>query len=136
MANYKIEDIEGIGPAYGEKLREAGVTDTDGLLAACKTPAQRKALAEKTEIGEKLLLEWANHADLYRIKGIGSEYADLLEEAGVDTVPELAQRNAENLAAKLVEVNDAKNLVRSVPSAAEVAGWVEQASGMERALEY
>jgi predicted flap endonuclease-1-like 5' DNA nuclease len=136
MANYKIEDIEGIGPAYGEKLREAGVTDTDGLLAACKTPAQRKELAEKTEIGEKLLLEWANHADLYRIKGIGSEYADLLEEAGVDTVPELAQRNAENLAAKLVEVNDAKNLVRSVPSAAEVAGWVEQASGMERALEY
>lgn len=88
MANYKIEDIEGIGPAYGEKLRNAGVTDTDGLLAACKTAAQRKELAEKADISEKLILEWANHADLYRVKGIGSEYADLLEEAGVDTVPE------------------------------------------------
>ena len=136
MANYKIEDIEGIGPAYGEQLRNAGVTDTNGLLAACKTAAQRKELAAKTDISEKLILEWANHADLYRVKGIGSEYADLLEEAGVDTVPELGQRNAANLAAKLVEVNDAKNLVRSVPSEKEIAGWIEQASGMERALEY
>lgn len=136
MANYKIEDIEGIGPTYGEKLREAGVTDTDGLLAACKTPAQRKELADKSGISEKLVLEWANHADLYRIKGVGSEYADLLEAAGVDTVPELAQRNAANLASKLVEVNDAKKLVRSVPNEKEVAGWVEQAAGLGRMLEY
>lgn len=136
MANYKIEDIEGIGPSYGEKLRGAGITDTDALLAACKTPAQRKELAEKADISDKLILEWANHADLYRISGVGSEYADLLEAAGVDTVPELAQRNAVNLAAKMVEVNDAKNLVRSVPTEKQVAGWVEQASGLGRMLEY
>ncbi|MBZ0173012.1 MAG: DUF4332 domain-containing protein [Phycisphaerales bacterium] len=136
MANYPIEDIEGIGETYGAKLREAGVKDTDGLLDACRTPAQRADLAEKAGITTKLVLELANHADLYRIKGVGSEYADLLEAAGVDTVPELGQRNAANLAAKLVEVNDAKNLVRSVPSEGDVAGWVEQASGMARALEY
>lgn len=136
MANYPIEDIEGIGETYGEKLRSAGVNDTDALLVACKTPKGRSELAEKTGISDKLILEWANHADLYRIKGVGSEYADLLEEAGVDTVPELAQRNAANLATRMVEVNDAKKLVRSVPSESDVAGWVEQAKGMERALEY
>ncbi len=136
MANYPIEDIEGIGEQYGVMLREAGVKDTDGLLAAGRTPAQRKELAEKTGISPKLLMEWINHADLYRIKGVGSEYADLLEAAGVDTVPELAQRNAANLAAKLAEVNEAKKLVRSVPSEKEVAGWVEQAKGMERMIEY
>lgn len=136
MANYPIEDIEGIGETYGEKLRSAGVNDTDALLVACKTPKGRSELAEKTGISDKLILEWANHADLYRIKGVGSEYADLLEEAGVDTVPELAQRNAANLATRMIEVNDAKKLVRSVPSESDVAGWVEQAKGMERALEY
>lgn len=136
MANYPIEDIEGIGETYGEKLRSAGVNDTDALLVACKTPKGRSELAEKTGISDKLILEWANHADLYRIKGVGSEYADLLEEAGVDTVPELAQRNAANLATRMIEVNDTKKLVRSVPSESDVAGWVEQAKGMERALEY
>jgi len=136
MANYQIEDIEGIGPAFGEKLRNAGITDTDGLLAACKTKSQRKELAEKADISEKLILEWANHSDLYRINGVGSEFADLLEASGVDTVPELAQRNAVNLATKMIEVNDAKNLVRTVPSEKVVAGWVEQATGMERMLEY
>lgn len=136
MANYPIEDIEGIGETYGGKLRSAGVNDTDALLAACKTPKGRSELAGKTGISDKLILEWANHADLYRINGVGSEYADLLEEAGVDTVPELAQRNAANLASRMVEVNDAKKLVRSVPSESDVAGWVEQAKGMERALEY
>ena len=136
MANYQIEDIEGIGPAFGEKLRNAGITDTDGLLVACKTKAQRKELAEKADISEKLILEWANHSDLYRINGVGSEFADLLEASGVDTVPELAQRNAVNLAAKMVEVNDAKNLVRAVPSEKVVVSWVEQASGMDRMLEY
>ncbi|MEL7474483.1 MAG: DUF4332 domain-containing protein, partial [Planctomycetota bacterium] len=98
MANYKIEDVEGIGPSYGEKLREAGVKDTDGLLAAVKTPADRKALAEKTGLSDKQILKWGNMVDLYRISGVGSEYAELLEAAGVDTVPELAQRNAANRA--------------------------------------
>ena len=136
MANYKVEDIEGIGEAYGAKLREAGVDDTDGLLAACKTPKDRDALAEKSGISEKLILEWANHADLYRVKGIGSEYADLLEEAGVDTVPELAQRNAANLHKKMAEVNEAKKLVRSMPSESQLEGWITEAKGLPRALEY
>ncbi|MFG0246132.1 MAG: DUF4332 domain-containing protein [Phycisphaerales bacterium JB052] len=136
MANYKIEDVEGIGPTYGEKLRAAGINDTDALLEACKTPAQRKALAEKTDIGDAHILKWANMVDLYRINGVGSEFSELLEAAGVDTVPELAQRNAENLAAKMVEVNDAKSLTRRVPTADEVGKWVEHAKTLPRALEY
>lgn len=136
MANYPVEDVEGIGPTYGEKLRGAGIADTDALLNACKTPAQRKELAEKTGISDGHILKWANMVDLYRVKGIGSEYSELLEAAGVDTVPELAQRNAENLAAKMVEVNDAKSLTRRVPNASEVAGWVEHAKTLGRALEY
>ena len=136
MANYPVEDIEGIGKQYGVMLREAGIKDTDGLLAAGRTPAQRKELADTTGISPKLLMEWINHADLYRIKGVGSEYADLLEAAGVDTVPELAQRNASNLAAKLAEVNETKKLVRTVPSEKVVADWVEQAKGLPRMIEY
>lgn len=136
MANYPVEDVEGIGPTYGEKLRAAGIADTDALLSACKTPAQRKELAEKTGISDTHVLKWANMVDLYRVKGIGSEFSELLEAAGVDTVPELAQRNAENLAAKMVEVNDAKSLTRRVPNATEIAGWVEHAKTLGRALEY
>ncbi len=136
MANYPIEDVEGIGPSYGEKLRKAGIDDTDALLAACKSPADRKALAEKSDIGDAHILKWANMVDLYRVKGIGSEFSELLEASGVDTVPELAQRNAANLAAKMVEVNDAKKLTRRVPTESEVAGWVEHAKTLGRALEY
>ena len=136
MANYPIEDVEGIGPTYGEKLRGAGIEDTDALLSACKTPAQRKDLAAKTGISDGHILKWANMVVLYRVKGIGSEFSELLEAAGVDTVPELAQRKAENLAAKMVEVNDAKKLTRRVPTAAEVAGWVEHAKTLDRALQY
>lgn len=136
MANYKIEDVEGIGPTYGEKLRAAGIDDTDALLNACKTSAQRKDLAQKTEISDGHILKWANMVDLYRINGVGSEFSELLEASGVDTVPELAQRNAENLAAKMHEVNDAKSLTRRVPTADEVAKWVEHAKELPRALEY
>ncbi len=136
MANYKIEDVEGIGPTYGEKLRAAGIEDTDALLAACKTPADRKALAEKTDIGDSHILKWANMVDLYRIKGVGSEFSELLEAAGVDTVPELAQRNAANLAAKMVEVNDAKSLTRKVPTEADCEKWIAEAKTLGRALEY
>ncbi|MDF1809601.1 MAG: DUF4332 domain-containing protein [Phycisphaerales bacterium] len=136
MANYKIEDVEGIGPTYGEKLREAGINDTDALLNACKTKAQRKELAEKADISETHILKWANMVDLYRISGVGSEFSELLEASGVDTVPELAQRNAENLTAKMVEVNDAKSLTRRVPTGAEVEKWVAEAKTLPRALEY
>lgn len=136
MANYKIEDLEGVGPVLGEKFRSAGVNNTDTLLAHSKTKKQRKELAEKTGISEDKVLKFANMVDLYRIKGIGSEFAELLEAAGVDTVPELAQRNAENLTKKMEEVNGEKKLVRRTPALKEVEGWVAQAKELPRALEY
>jgi predicted flap endonuclease-1-like 5' DNA nuclease len=134
MAN--IEDIEGIGPSYAEKLRKAGVDTTDELLRAGATPKGRDEIAAKSDISGTLILEWVNHADLYRIKGVGSEYADLLEEAGVDTVPELAQRNAQNLAQKIGLINDTKKLVRQPPSDAMIADWIKQAQGLPRVISY
>ena len=131
-----LEDVEGIGPAYAAKLAEAGLTTTDDLLEAGGTPAGRDSVAEKSGISGTLILEWVNHVDLYRISGVGSEYADLLEEAGVDSVVELANRNAANLHAKLVEVNDAKSLVRSLPSESQVSAWIDEARTMERAVHY
>lgn len=136
MANKKIEDIEGIGPATGEKLRAAGVKDTDSLLAHAKTAKMRKELAEASGLTEKQVLKFANMADLYRIKGVGSEYAELLEAAGVDTVPELAQRKAENLVKKMEEVNEEKKLTRRTPTLSDVESWVAQAKDLPRALEY
>jgi predicted flap endonuclease-1-like 5' DNA nuclease len=136
MANYKIEDIEGIGPVTGEKFRAAGVKDTDSLLAHALTPQQRKALAEATGLAEARILKFANMADLYRVNGVGSEYAELLEAAGVDTVPELAQRNATNLTAAMAKVNEEKKLTRRAPAESEVARWVEHAKTLPRALQY
>jgi len=134
MANLK--KVEGIGAVYCEKLEKAGVATTGALLEKASTPKGRKALAEATEISGKLILEWVNHVDLFRVKGVGEEYADLLEEAGVDTVPELAQRNAANLLAKLTEVNAEKALVRRLPTASQVADWVAQAKGLPRVITY
>ena len=131
-----IEDIEGIGGAYGEKLKAAGISTTDELLAAGRTPAGRKDLCEKTGLGDGQVLKWINMADLFRIKGVASQYAELLECAGVDTVKELKMRNAENLAAKMKEVNDEKSLCKSPPSAKEVAGWVDQAKDLPPGIEY
>lgn len=136
MANYKIEEIEGIGPVMGEKFRNAGVNSTDKLLENTKTKTQRKKLAEETGISEKLVLKFANMADLFRISGVGQEYSELLEAAGVDTVPELAQRNAENLCAKMEEVNETKKLTRKTPSLKEVEKWVAEAKDLPRMLEY
>lgn len=124
---YAIEQIEGIGPTYGDKLKGCDIITTDDLLAKCAPKAGRVEVANDTGISETLLRDWANMADLMRIKGIGEEYSDLLEEAGVDTVKELRNRNAENLAVKLAEVNEEKNLTRNVPSESTVQGWVEQA---------
>ena len=132
----KIIDIEGIGPVYAEKLIAIGVKTTNKLLKLGATPKGREELAEKTGISGTLILEWVNHADLFRIKGVGEEYSDLLEEAGVDTVPELAQRTAENLYAKMVETNLEKKLVRQLPSQRQVADWVEQAKTMPRMIHY
>ena len=128
----KLAEIEGIGEVYAQKLEAAGVSSIEKLLEAGASKKGREDLSAKTGVSEKLILEWVNRADLARIKGIGSEFADLLEAAGVDTVPELAQRNAENLAAKLAEINEEKKLTRRVPSASEVADWVEQAKKLPR----
>ena len=132
----KIIDIEGIGEVYAGKLAEAGLATTQALLEAGATPKGRKEIGEKTGISDKLILEWVNHVDLYRIKGVGQEYSDLLEEAGVDTIPELAQRNPENLYAKLREVNAEKELVRRLPAQSQVGDWVEQAKGLPRVITY
>ena len=136
MANYKVEEIEGIGEKLGAKLREAGINSTDKLLAGTKTKKQRKDLAEATGISEKLILKFANMADLFRINGIGQEFSELLEVAGVDTVVELATRNAENLTAKMEEVNAVKKLTRRTPSLKEVEKWIAEAKTLPRVLEY
>ena len=132
----KIVDVEGIGPIYTQRLTAIGIKTTNKLLKKGATPADRAELAQKTGISEDLILEWVNHADLFRIKGVGEEYSDLLEEAGVDTVPELAQRNPDNLYAALKETNDLKKLVRQLPSKRQVAEWVQQAKQMPRMIHY
>ena len=134
--NYKIETIEGIGKVMGDKLRANGVADTASLLAKAATPKDREALAAKTDISVKLILKFANRADLMRVSGVGEEYADLLEAAGVDTVPELAQRNAQNLFDALTKTNNEKKLVRQTPSLAAVKGWIAAAKDMPRVLHY
>ncbi|MDE7468370.1 MAG: DUF4332 domain-containing protein [Muribaculaceae bacterium] len=134
--SYKIAEIEGIGPAYAEKLEAVGVKTTDDLLNRATSPKDRKKLAEETGISEKLILKWANHADLFRIKGVAGQFAELLEAAGVDTVKELRHRVAANLHPKLVEVNEAKNLCNRVPALSEVEKMIEQAKELEPKLSY
>ena len=131
-----LDALEGIAKTYMAKLKDAGYSSTEDLLEAGATPAGRKNVAESTGVSEKLILRWVNMADLFRIKGVGEEYSDLLEAAGVDTVPELAQRNAENLHAKTEEVNAAKNLVRRAPSLSEITGWITQAKDLPRKVNY
>jgi predicted flap endonuclease-1-like 5' DNA nuclease len=132
----KLTKIEGVGETYAAKLQAAGVDTVEQLLEAGATPNGRQELVEKTGIGHKLILEWVNLADLMRISGVGEEYADLLEEAGVDTVKELRRRNAANLHAAMVEVNEEKNLVRRLPSQNQVADWVEQAQTLDPKVTY
>ena len=134
--NYKIETIEGIGKVMGDKLRANGVADTASLLAKAATPKDREALAAKTDISVKLILKFANRADLMRVSGVGEEYADLLEAAGVDTVPELAQRNAQNLFDALTKTNTEKKLVRQTPTLSAVKSWIAAAKDMPRVLQY
>lgn len=131
-----IKDIEGIGEKYKQKLAKEKILTTEGLLVAGGTPKGRKELAEKTGIGDALILEWVNLADLYRIKGIGSEYSDLLEEAGVDTVVELSKRVPKNLYDKMTEINEKKKLVRKMPSESQVADWVNEAKKLPRKVSY
>jgi predicted flap endonuclease-1-like 5' DNA nuclease len=131
-----IIEIEGIGDTYATTLRNAGVSTTEALLERGATPKGRDDLAEITGISDRLILKWVNHADLFRINGVAGEYAELLEAAGVDTVPELAQRNAANLTAAMTEVNTAKNLVRRTPTEAQVAAWVAEAKTLPRKVSY
>jgi len=132
----RIIDIEGIGKVYAENLQKHGIRTTERLLKLGSTKRGRQDLAEMTGISEKLILEWVNLADLMRVRGIGSEYSDLLEEAGVDTVKELRNRRADNLYQALVSINEQKKLVRRVPSEKEVKGWIEQAAALPPAVTY
>jgi predicted flap endonuclease-1-like 5' DNA nuclease len=132
----QLTQIEGIGESYAKKLEQAGLSTVEELLECGSSPKGRKDLVDKTGISAALILKWVNRADLFRIKGIGEEYADLLEVAGVDTVPELAQRNPQNLYQKLAEVNADKKLVRRLPAQAQVEGWVAQAKDLPRAVTY
>ena len=132
----KLETIEGIGPVYAQKLRAAGVGSVEALLRAGATSDGRKALEEKTGIGHEYILDWVNRADLMRVRGVGEEYSDLLEKAGVDTVVELAQRNPDNLHKKMMEVNAEKRLVRRPPTPSMVARWVEHARALPRVVSY
>jgi predicted flap endonuclease-1-like 5' DNA nuclease len=132
----KLAAVEGIGEIFSQKLKEVGVGTTEALLERGATPQGREKLAEETGISGKLILEWVNHVDLFRIKGVAEEYSDLLEEAGVDTVPELAQRNAGNLYAKMQAVNKEKELVRRLPTLDQVSDWIKQAKALPRVITY
>ncbi len=137
MADYKIKEIEGIGPAYAEKLTKAGINTTGSLLDRGCTPQGRKRLAEKSGIQESTILKWVNMADLFRVKGIGSQYSELLEKAGVDTVKELRNRNPENLHAKMQAVNAAgRALVRQLPALNQVDKWIKEARKMGPKVTY
>jgi len=131
-----VIDIEGVGEIYSQKLHEAGIATTEALLEQGATPHGRKELADKTGISERLILKWVNRADLFRVKGIGEQYSDLLAAAGVETVLELAQRRADHLHQKMVETNEAKKLVRVVPGPEQVAEWVQQAHKLPRVVSY
>lgn len=136
IMDYKIIDIEGVGDVYAEKLQAAGINKVGELLEKCAAPKGRKELAEATGISEKLILKWTNHADLFRINGVGPQFAELLEAAGVDTVKEFRHRVAENLQPKLVEVNEQKNLCNRVPAVSEVQKMIDQAKELEPKMTY
>ena len=133
---YKIEQVEGIGAVYAEKLAAVGIKTTEDLLAQCANAAGRKKVEEETGISHKLILKWTNHADLFRINGIAGQFAELLEAAGVDTVKEFRHRVPANLQPKLVEVNEQKNLCNRVPSVAELEKMIAQAKKLEPLITY
>lgn len=133
---YKVEQIEGIGEVYAQKLEAVGIKTTDDLLAQCASAAGRKKVEEATEISHKLILKWTNHADLMRINGIAGQFAELLEAAGVDTVKEFRHRVAANLQPKMVEINEQKNLCNRVPAVSEIERMIAQAKELEPLISY
>ncbi|MBO4811150.1 MAG: DUF4332 domain-containing protein [Prevotella sp.] len=134
--DYKIVDIEGVGEVYAEKLIAAGIKKVSELLEKCCAPKGRKELAEQTGISEKLILRWTNHADLFRINGVGPQFAELLEAAGVDTVKEFRHRVAENLQPKLAELNEERHICGRVPALKEVQKMIDQAKELEPKMTY
>ena len=134
--DYKIIDIEGVGDVYAKKLTEAGINKVSELLDRCAAPKGRKELAKATGIQEKLILRWTNHADLFRVKGIGPQFSELLEASGVDTVKEFQHRNAENLEAKMKEVNEEKHLTKVVPSVKMLQNMIDQAKELPPVVTY
>lgn len=134
--SYPIIEIEGVGAVYAEKLKAAGITTTEGLLEKAKSPKLRKDLAAATGIDESRILKWANMADLMRIKGVGEEYSELLEAAGVDTVKELKTRVPANLTKAMAEANATRKLVRALPTESMVEKWVAQAKDLPPVLTY
>jgi predicted flap endonuclease-1-like 5' DNA nuclease len=136
MTMAKLEKVEGIGLKYAADLRRAGVRSSASLLEKGGKPQGRSQIAAASGIPDKLILEWVNHVDLFRVKGVGEEYADLLEEAGVDTVVELAQRVPENLYQAILEVNARKKLVRRPPALKMIQRWVAQAKKLPRKITY
>jgi len=134
--NNSPEYVEGIGPIYSQTLKGIGISTLLSLLKHGAVPEGRAEIVERSGISSKLILEWVNHIDLYRIKGVGSEYVDLLEAAGVDTVVELATRNPADLHEKVVAVNEEKKLVRRLPDLSQVQEWVEQAKELPRVISY
>ena len=132
----KITDVEGIGPKYKDRLHAADIQTTEDLLREGKTPSGRNKLSAAAGISTSMLLEWINHADLMQVRGVGSEYADLLEDAGVDTVPELARRSAANLTAAMKDFNEDNEAVRRTPTLETVQDWIAEAKSMGRSIEY
>ena len=134
--SYKISQIEGIGEAYARQLEAVGVNTVEQLLEKCSSKKGRTLLADETGISEKLILKWTNHADLFRIKGVAGQFAELLEAAGVDTVKEFRHRVASNLHIKLVEINDERNICNRVPSVFELERMIVQAKELPPVLTY
>ena len=132
----KVNLIEGIGKVYMARLNELGIRTVEDLLDRCRTKQDRHRLAEESGFTDDQILTWANHADLFRINGVAGQYADLLEAAGVSTVPEMAMRNAENLTERIRQINEEKHLVRVVPSLRMVKKWIAEAKGLPRNLQY
>ena len=134
--DYKVIDIEGVGPVFAEKLQAVGIAKASQLLEKCAKPAGRKALSEEADIADHLILKWANHCDLFRIKGVGPQFAELLEAGGVDTVKEFGHRVAANLEKKLIEVNEQRHLTRRVPSVKELERMIAQAKELPAVMSY
>jgi predicted flap endonuclease-1-like 5' DNA nuclease len=134
--SYSINDIAGIGPDYAERLRSVGIRTTARLLDAARNPKGRKLLADRTGLDEKRILSWANLADRMRIKGVGEDYAGLLQAAGVDTVKELKYRNPARLARAMADANAKRKLVRVLPSDQAVQRWIDHAKRLQLKISY